>query len=279
MKKILVLFLISSSFVSYGGGGWTKNKGKGYFKISQYTLIANQYFNPEGNLIRINPRISLYNTAIYGEYGLNDKFTTELYFPIFSRSVLNNLQKRNGEFIDGDKVSSVGDMNVSIKYGIHQEGSTVFSAKITLGLPLGDASGGRTGTLQTGDGEFNQMLSLDIGHSFYPIPVYANVSAGLNNRTKNFSDEFRYSVEGGVTMGNFVLIGRILGVKSLMNGNTEDNSNQGVFGNNVEYLSFTPEVLYNIKAHYGISAAAGTAFSGKQVLASPSFEIGFFLEL
>lgn len=264
--------------MSYGGGGWNKNKGKGYFKISQYTIIASQYFNPEGNLIRINPRISLYNTAIYGEYGLNDQITTELYFPIFSKSVLNNLQKRNGEFVEGDQVSSVGDMNLSFKYGISQEGPTVFSAKITLGLPLGDASGGRTGTLQTGDGEFNQMLSLDIGHSFYPIPAYANLSVGLNNRTKNFSDEFRYSFEGGVTLSNFVFIGRVVGVKSLMNGSTADNSNQGVFGNNVEYLSFTPEVLYKVKDKYGVSAAVGTAFSGKQVLANPSFEVGFFLE-
>ena len=261
------------------GGGWTKKKGKGYLKLSQYTIIANQYFNPEGNLIRINPRISFYNTALYGEYGLTNKITTELYFPFFSRSVLNSLQRRNGDFVEGDAVSSIGDIDVSFKFGISQKGPTVVSGKITFGIPAGNASGGDTGTLQTGDGEFNQMITLDVGHSFYPVPVYANASASLNNRTKGFSDEFRFSFEAGLTIKKFILIGRIIGVQSLMNGNTADNANQGVFGNNIEYLTFMPELVYKIKDNYGVTAAVGTAFSGRQVLANPSYEIGFFFDI
>ena len=148
-----------------------------------------------------------------------------------------------------------------------------------MGLPLGDASGGETGTLQTGDGEFNQMVSVDVGHSFYPAPFYANASVGLNNRTKGFSEEFRFSIEAGLILEKFILIGRITGIESLRNGNTSDNANQGVFGNNIEYMSFMPELVYKIKKHYGITAAVGTAFYGRQVLANPSYEMGFFYEL
>lgn len=279
MKKISTLILLFVSVSCLAGGGWTKKKGRYYLKLSQYTIIANQYFNPEGNLIKINPRIAFYNTALYGEYGLTDRINVELYFPFFSRSVLNNFQKRNGEFVEGDQVSGIGDTNLAFKYGIVQGGSTVVSAKLTLGLPFGDASGGETGTLQTGDGEFNQMLSVDIGHSFYPAPFYANASVGINNRTNNFSDEFRFSVEAGLTLKKFILIGRLIGVESLMNGNTDDNANQGVFGNNVEYLSFMPELVYKIKENFGVTAAVGTAFSGRQVLANPSYEVGFFLDI
>ena len=280
MRKVISLFIVYFIATSLlAGGGWTKGKGKGYFKVSQYMLIADQYFNPEGNLIRINPRISFYNTALYGEYGLTDKITTELYFPFFSRSVLNSLQRRNGELVEGDAVSSIGDINLAFKFGISQKGPTVFSGKIIFGLPTGNASGGETGTLQTGDGEFNQMLTLDVGHSFYPAPVYANASVSINNRTKGFSDEFRFSIEAGLTLKKFIFIGRIIGVESLMNGDTGDNSNQGVFGNNIEYLTFMPELVYKIKENFGVTAAVGTAFSGRQVLANPSYEVGFYLDI
>ncbi len=75
------------------------------------------------------------------------------------------------------------------------------------------------------------------------------------------------------------MIGRLIGVESLMNGDTGANANQGVFGNNIEYLSFMPEVVYKIKEHFGVTAAVGTAFSGRQVLANPSYEVGLFLEI
>ncbi len=261
------------------GGGWNKAKGKGFFKLSQYAIIADSYFNPEGNIIRTTRGTAFYSTAFYGEYGLTDKIATELYFPFFTRSVLNNLQRRNGSFEEGDQVSSLGDTNISLKYGIIQKGATVVSAKITFGLPLGNAAGGTSGILQTGDGEFNQMLSIDVGHSFYPAPIYANASFGINNRTKGFSEEFRYSLEAGVTLKKIILIARIIGVESLMNGNPEDSEAQGVFANNLEFLTFMPELVYKIKDNYGVTAAVGTAFSGRQVLANPSYEIGFFFDI
>lgn len=280
MIRAYIAFLLSLIVISVqAGGGWTKKKGTGFFKLSQYAIIADQYFNPEGNIIRINPGTAYYSTALFGEYGLTDKITAEVYFPFFTRSVLNNLQRLDGTFEEGDQVTSFGDTNISVKYGIAQKGPTVISAKLTLGLPFGNPSGGGGGTLQTGDGEFNQMISVDVGHSFYPAPFYANASIGLNNRTEGFSEEFKYSVEAGLTLKKFILIGRLIGVESLMNGNPDDSEAQGVFANNLEFLSFMPEVIYKIKDNYGISAAVGTAFSGRQVLANPSYEIGFFLEI
>ena len=282
MKRPFVILLLTlCTSAIFAGGGWTKKKGTGFFKLSQYAIIADQYFNPEGNIIRVNPGTAFYSTALYGEYGLTDKITAELYFPFFTRSILNNLQTRgvDQELIPGDKVSSIGDTNISFKYGIAQKGPTVVSAKLTLGLPFGNPSGGESGVLQTGDGEFNQMISVDVGHSFYPAPFYASASVGINNRTKGFSEEFRYSLEAGLTLKKVILIGRLIGIESLMNGNPVDSEAQGVFANNLEFLSFMPEVIYKIKDHYGFSAAVGTAFSGRQVLANPSYEVGFFLEI
>ncbi|MEL6557904.1 MAG: hypothetical protein AAFQ94_06955 [Bacteroidota bacterium] len=273
----LMLVLLQSNQVM-AGGGWPQKKGSGFFKLGQYFLRSSQYFNPEGNLISVQPRISVYNTSFYGEYGITDRLTGIVYFPFFSRSTLNNLERRNGEFVPGDEVNSVGDTDISLKYGLIVDKPIVVSARLTLGLPLGNPSGGTTGTLQTGDGEFNQMLTIEASHSFYPVPLYATLSAGFNNRTNNFSDEVRFGAEAGYTIGKFTAVARVNMVESLMNGDGSTNSNQGVFGNNIEYLSFSSELIYSITENAGVSVSVATAFSGRQVLASPALDIGAFIK-
>ncbi|MEM6643951.1 MAG: hypothetical protein AAF616_13305 [Bacteroidota bacterium] len=276
-KFTVLLLLISSSL--FAGGGWTKAKGKGFFKLSQYAIIANQYFASDGSIVRLNRGTAFYSTALYSEYGLSDRLTTEIFFPFFTRATLDKSQLQNGTVDNVEIVSTLGDTNVSFKYGIKQKGSTVISAKITFGLPLGDPAGGRSEILQTGDGEFNQMISMDVGHSFYPAPFYANATLGFNNRTKGFSEEIRYGLEAGMTLKRLTIIGRLVGIKSLMNGNASESEALGLFANNLEFLSFMPEVIYKVKENFGITAAIGTAFSGKRVLANPSYELGLFLEI
>lgn len=263
---------------AFAGGGWPQKKNGGFFKLSQYILRSDQYFNPEGNLITVSPKISVYNTSFYGEYGLTDRLTGIVYFPFFSRSTLNNLERRNGDFVEGDAINSIGDTDISIKYGLIVDKPIVLSAKITFGLPLGNPSGGRTGTLQTGDGEFNQMFTLEASRSFYPTPLYVTVSTGFNNRTDDFSEEIRFGVEAGYTIGKLTGIIRFNMVESLMNGDGSTNVNQGVFGNNIEYSSFSPELIYAISDNAGVSVSIATAFAGRQVLGSPAFDIGAFIK-
>ena len=59
-----------------------------------------------------------------------------------------------------------------------------------LGLPIGDDT--QTNGLLTGDGELNQLLALEAGHSFYPRPIYFTGEMGVNNRMNGYSDEFHY---------------------------------------------------------------------------------------
>jgi len=52
-----------------------------------------------------------------------------------------------------------------VRVGLLRGGSTVISAGLKSGLPLGDDA--QENGLLTGDGEFNQILSLQLGQSFY----------------------------------------------------------------------------------------------------------------
>jgi hypothetical protein len=81
---------------------------------------------------------------------------------------------------------------------------------------------------------------------------------GFNNRTRGFSDEFRYGAEIGVTLKKFTPILKINSVESFFNGDAEAVQN-GIFSNNTEYFSPTAEVNYQWTGHLGLSLSGGFA--------------------
>jgi len=271
-----IVLLISVNV--FAGGGWPQPKGSGYFKLGQYGIVADQYFTPAGDIVDITTT-GFYSTYLYGEYGVTDKLTAVVYFPFFSRSTLNRIESASGDLVqEGESVNSLGDTDVSLKYNLINKGIAV-SAALTLGLPLGNPSGGTSGLLQTGDGEFNQMLSLEASKSFNSGKTYVSAMLGFNNRTESFSDEVRYSLEGGINASDWWFIVRMYGITPLKNGNEEIIVNNGIFSNNIEYISLSPEVVYAVNDKFGVSVGAGFAFNAKRVLAAPAFNAGIYLKI
>lgn len=278
LRLYLLLLLLLNAIMGYCGG-WPQPKGDGFLKINQFAMQANRYFNPEGNMIDVRPKISVYTSSLYLEYGITEKLTGIVYFPFFSRVTLNRFQQLDGTTTAGDRVNSLGDADITLKYGIVTDQPTVVSISVTGGIPLGDPNGGRTESLQTGDGEFNQMVSLDISHSFYPVPVYMSVMVAVNNRTRNLSDEFRYGFEAGYTHKHWLtILAKLQGVTSLRNGDPATSPNQGLFSNNVEFLALSPEFIVDYQNKYGFTANVSIPLSGQQILASPAFAIGAYLK-
>ena len=278
LKFILAILALFYAANSYAGGGWPQPKGSGYFKLGQYSIIADSYFTPAGDIADITTT-GFHATYLYGEYGITDKLTTTVYFPFFSRSTLNRVEDASGELVqEGEAVNSLGDTDVSIKYNLYNKGVAV-SASLTLGLPLGNPSGGTSGLLQTGDGEFNQMISIDASKSFGGGKFYASAMFGFNNRTQGFSDEIRYGLEGGYHFSNFWAIMRIDGRTPLMNGNEDFIPNNGIFSNNIEFIGFNPELVYEVKDNWGFSVGAGFAVNAKRILAAPAYNAGIYLKI
>lgn len=148
-----------------------------------------------------------------------------------------------------------------------------------MGIPTGNDAGGTTRLLQSGDGEFNQLLTLEAGYSIPKTNIFLSALVGVNNRTRGFSEEFHYGLEAGITfMKNFTAIMKIRAVESFFNGEAPNTQN-GIFSNNTEYFSYTPELIYTIKDTFGLVASAGFALSGKNILASPNWSFGLFYKL
>lgn len=285
MRTHILFFIIACllSTVPAQAGGWPQPQGGIFLKLFEWWVVSDQHYTDAG-LVDPNTTTGVFNTALYAEYGFTDRLTGLLYFPFFSRTYFNNTRSgTTGELlIPGEALQSIGDTDVGLKYGFTPGKRWALSATLLLGLPLGRDNGGTAGQLQTGDGEFNQLLQMDLGTSFQlgKFNGYANVLAGFNNRTQRYSDEIRYGAEAGLNwwQDRLTTILRLYGVKSLLNGDlpAERSNSTSIFANNSEYLSLSPEVAMRLGKHWGVSAGTGIALSGTLIFAAPSYSVGVF---
>lgn len=270
-------FLIVSfcliSFATIAGGGWTKPKGSGYFKVSHWWVNAAKQYKFNGASVP-SPQEGIFNTSLYAEYGFTDRFTTILNLP-YSKSANAN-----------ESITGIGDTDLAFKYRITKSSSKyVLSGTVLLGLPFGEDAGGSDGSLQTGDGEFNQMMRLDLSRSFPigKVNAYGSVYAAFNNRTDNFSDEFRMGAElgAGFLDSKIWFITRFDRVQSAQNGASSTQASDGatVFANNTEFFAFAYEVAGYVADKIGVSASYSGVFDASLIFASPAYSLGIFYDL
>lgn len=288
MKKIILIILLVPicSLLLQAGGPWPKKKGKFYLKLSEWWIVFDQHYTDSGN---IDPNVTtgIFNTFLYTEYGVTDRFTAIVNAPLFSRNYMNNLRSAttNDIIVRGEALNSIGDIDVGLKYGLTKPGAKVpLSVSLVLGLPTGATGKGELGNLQTGDGEFNQLLQLDIGQGFQIKESSAYVSGyvGVNNRTNGYSEEFRYGLEVGLGLfsNKLWVNSKLTAIESFKNGDTaETTTSTSIFANNSEFVSIGFEANYFINANMGVSAGYATAFSGAVIAAAPSYSVGFFYNL
>ena len=289
-KNIFTAFILVVVFFpsAMAGGGWVKKKGSGYYKLTQWWVVSDEHFVSPG-LKDPNITTGFFNTSIYVEHGITDRITGLLYFPFLSTITRNaEISGTNKQVLaEGESFTSLGDADLSIKYGITKPGSAfVLAGTITFGIPIGNNSGGSDGSLQTGDGEFNQLLRFDLSRSFSlgkNKMFYGNVYSGINNRTNNFSDEFRLGAEIGVPFlkSRLWVISRLDKVISFKNGisSAEGSSGATVFANNTEFTSLGGEIAFKFNEKMGISYSLTHNINGSIIFAGTSHSIGIFLDL
>lgn len=282
---IIVALLISQSV--FAGGPWPQKKGGLYLKLSEWWTIFDEHFSDSGQ-IDPNQTIGIFNTTIYAEYGITDRLTAIVNAPILTRNTVNNIVSSTTQEIifPGDAINTFGDTNVSIKYGITKPGAKIpVAATILFGLPFGTPIAGEQKNLQTGDGEFNQMIRIDAGTGFNiteGINGYVSAFGGFNNRTNGFSEEVRYGAEIGLGLINSKLWinGRLNVVESLANEDSvQTNTSTSIFANNSESTSLGVEANFYITPEFGVSAGFANPVRGEIIAAASSYSLGIFLDL
>jgi hypothetical protein len=275
MRGICILILTLAPFLSHAGG-WPKKKGTAYYKLAYSSINALHFFDKNGERVALNNDLGFYTWSFYGEYGITDRLTVMTYLPFATTAKLH--QQTNAP---GGSLTTIGDTNIGFKYGLMVDQPNVLSASLTLGLPFGktssDTSGG-VNSLQTGDGEFNQLLKIETGHSL-SNGFYASSYLGVNFRSKGFSEEIQFGGEIGHVGGQLISIVKFQLVQSLQNGDNSATANADFFNNNMELFSISPELAYKFSENAGISANYQFLVSGQKTLASPMTTIGLFIEL
>ena len=267
------IFIVVLVFIFTGislGGAWPEKKGGGYYKLSFRYLKGEKIYNSDGDKVAI-PDFTDISVGFYGTYGLTDKITLSF-----------NLSPYKSEKLDtttssfDTEVSGIGDIGIGVKYGFAKIGKTVFAVSLKLGFPTGKTDG----ILWTGRKDFNQTISLEAGHSFYPSGFYLTELISFTNRNEGFSDEFRYYIEGGYNFGNgFLIIGRFHGLQSLKNGNDNVIGGFGIFQNNAQYFAYNLELVYKINKNFGVSAYYESGGGGKNIISAPVLNAGVFYTL
>jgi len=285
LATIILINLIAFSTLT-AGGPWTQKKGNAYIKLSEWWTVFDKHYTDSG-LLDPNVTTGVFNTSLFVEYGISDRFTTTFNGPVFSRNLMNNLRSRttNEIVVPGEALNSLGDIDLGLKYSLTKPESQIpVALSLILGLPTGTISGGSQGNLQTGDGEFNQLIQIDAGKGFSlgKQSLYLAAYSGINNRTNEYSEEIRYGLEIGLGIFNqkLWLQTKLNAVESFKNGSTAETiTSTSLFANNSEFTSISFEASYYFTKRIGLSAGIATAIKGEIIAAAPSYTVGVFYDL
>ena len=273
-KTILCWLILTQLATPSFAGGWPQPKGGYFLKLSEWWIASDQHFDMNGQVLNNTHEFGYYSTTLYAEYGLSNRFTGIIYFP-FLNYTYSIPPSRVGKL----SAWATGDAEVGLKYALLYNKQIAVSIQFLIGIPSGKKPGDIIGGLHTGDGEWNETIRLDAGSGFRigSNDGWWNLYGGFNIRSDDFADELLYGFESGLKLSNnkLTFIARIGGIESVGEGSQPVNP-QSLFSNKREYLSFAPEVIYHLSDAWGITAGVGTAFSGQNIFANPTFTLGIF---
>ena len=113
-KNIITLaVLLSLSLNVFAGGPWVKSQGKFYAKLSEWWIVFDQHYTDQG-LLDPNVTTGIYNTFLYTEYGITDRWTGIVNAALFSRNYMNNLRSitTSDIIVAGEAINTIGDIDL-----------------------------------------------------------------------------------------------------------------------------------------------------------------------
>lgn len=282
-KYLITIVLLTIFTTVNAGGGWTQGKGKGFFLLNQRYIGGSFYANNLGQILDLeNDWAGVFTTHFYGELGITNKLDviahSQLFIASFYHDKFPNSFTTETSLLSNIKNMGLGDLDLAVKYNLFSKGPQI-SATLLFGLPTGKYKPGVFGHSHTltSDGEFNQMLKLDMSNGFGNNFFYTGF-VGINNRTNAFSDELHLGGEIGKNGKKLVSILKVYFLKSFENGAATEATVPGIYSNNLEYLSISPCFLYKLSEKSGLMLDIGVAPYLRNIIAAPSFSFGFWLK-
>lgn len=280
-RIIFTLILCSTWGFAQAGGGWVKKKKEGYYKLGLTWVESDGYFSG-GTGFSPNLNSSLLTTSFYAEHGLSDGLSAELYLPFYMQhSVEGSITEDGVDLIESDQVGGPGDINIGLRGKLYSSDLLNISGTVTLGLPTGSAALGKRKNLFTGDGEFNQLLRLDasVPYGGKKVAGYTTLYGAFNNRGDNFSNEFQYGLESGISAldSKMWLIGRFMAIEAL--GEQSNNEFTNSFTQSMSFTNYMVEAAFYLNEKSGLSVSYTGSVKGNVLLVAPVYGLGLFMDI
>jgi hypothetical protein len=277
---IAVMAILALCRDAVAGGAWTKKQNSFYAKLGFSTIGTNRFYTKDGNEIR-TADFQAWSLDLYGEYGILDRLTGVVKFPVAKRAGFETSEAKLG----------IGDLGLELKYGL-LAGNTPFAIGLGVELPTGDQNGfgllkdqanspGGFIRLPTGDGEFNTQATLYLSHSFHPIPAFVSIEGGYNFRTKSFTDEYAFGLQAGYKLADKIwLQANLRGLGPAADPDAELAGNAALgLGEGIRYRSYGFGAAYEFIPRCSVSFDFFSAFGTiTNIYAGANFVVGVAIE-
>lgn len=262
--------------------GWTKGKNKLYAQSSISAFSSRNYQNLDGVLFDQGSTLQSKSLALYAEYGITDRLTTEIEFPFLIVNQYNTTLP----------VYGLGSAKIGLKYGIYKKIPISFSVMADIptnkGINLSRSKElNEIGTydfinLPTTDGELNILSTLAISQSTKTGRTFASLYSTLNARTQGYSNQLIVGGEiGQLFFNKLYIIGKIRIQESL--SNEPNPAVSFVYGEGTTFTFVNLTTMWTLNNHWklvgsysnlnGIIIPARNAYTGNTFSLGVAYEV------
>ena len=282
--KIFRVSWVTMCFISYSAfsqSGWTRQKKTYFVKTSINLFNSSAYYNLDGEKLTTT-EFRQQSLSLYGEYGITDRLTGIINFPMLK---LNS-------YANTDVAVGIGDLKLEVKYALLRK-NIPLSISVAPEFPTGSKNNYAQNTtsadqinLPTGDGEFNVWTTLAASHSFYPVPAYVSVSTAYNYRTQyngfSFRDQLKSNLEVGYKLLDVVWFNATLSAQTSI-GVKPVGTTEFIRGEGTEFTALGLGASYQFIKGWSVALQgwgySDLLFARKNIYSAPTYSIGVFYEL
>ena len=283
---ILALTLLLPQMAA--AGAWTLEQGQIWSKVTVMSQSTDQHYNADGDAVAMPADAQYESQQVYFDirYGVTDQIDLGLQIPYLSNNFVDKDESNDVATPPPalETESGLGDIRGFAKINLVNSADLVGTLKLGFKAPMGEYREVPEALSITG-GQWDFDVVAQLGRSFWPTPIYANVDLGYRlrgeyqdsdpnpDRSYTPGAEFIINAEAGYSPMDKLLVA--LKYESISGAEYDALSNPGeleTLSQSVSYLA--PTVLVGVHPNVSLEAQARMTVSGSRYFAGPTYGVG-----
>ena len=204
-SRMVPVFIVALSILAPRAafaGAWTLEKGQVWSKITGLYQATGKHYGQDGDASKFPADYTAQEVYFDVFYGVTKRFDVGVQFAAINRKFENfTADRHRSMFGYRAKESGLGDIRAFAKINLVHE-PVVGTLKLGIKTPSGEFRAAPE-AMSASDGQWDFEVIAQIGRSYWPTPVYANIDLGYRLRQTNDTihynpdDEMIYNAEVG----------------------------------------------------------------------------------